>query len=487
MQMKFYATAIPYSSTQNELKQLNMKTKFALQFIFRKRHLPWLTIASFFFQSCQKTESLKPTDKMAGSAYANNPAVTGKPNIIIILGDDIGYDALRVNGNQTFQTPNIDHMAQTGMRFTQCYGSPLCSPSRVMFVTGKYNFRNYTEWGVLNPNAKTFATLAKSAGYATYVAGKWQLDGGNDAIHSFGFDDYCVWYPINDGPIGSHYKNPNIYENGAFLSKTETEGKYGDDIFTSRVLSFIKKNKANNFFVYFPITLCHFPYNPTPDDPQFAGWKTTNPSDPAYFPSMIKYMDKKVGQIIDSLQAWNLYNNTIVMFVGDNGTPHDIFYIYNGKLTEGDKSNSTSGGTHVPLIVTWPNRIAGGQVNNNLVDFTDFLPTVGEAAQISIPSTYGVVDGKSFYKQLTGASSTPRSWIFCHYRPNENHSTKDLLKRWMQNTTYKLYDSVGTPINYRFYNIVKDPLELTPIKSGNMTNSEKQLYTQFLNTMNTLP
>lgn len=437
-----------------------------------------LVCASIYFFSCQKTNFNEVT---AASHNSSLFALAKKPNIILILGDDIGYDAISSQGNQTFQTPNIDAMAASGMRFTKCHSSPLCSPSRMMVVSGKYNFRNYSEWGVINPDEKTFATLLRDAGYATYVAGKWQFDGGDASIHGTGFNNYCVWNPFKDNPPGSHYKNPKIYEQSDYVSSSKTDGKYGDDIFTDSVLNFIQKNKSNNFFVFFPITLCHSPYCPTPDDPEFKNWNSKgNPSDTSFFPSMIKYMDKKIGQIIDSLKRWNLYNNTILMFTGDNGTPHHIYYYYNGIRTEGSKSNSTEGGTHVPLIVSWPNYIASGQTNNNLVDFTDFLPTFADAAGISIPGNYGVVDGHSFYEQLTGQSYVPRDWIFCHYQPNTNKGN-DKLKRWIQDTTYKLYDSTG-----KFYNILSDPLEQNPIKRSEMTDEEKQRRSYFQSVMDTL-
>jgi len=455
---------------KNKINSLNFSTSVCYSFVF------YLFV---FCTACKK--DINEIKFQNESSDINKATLSGRPNIIIILGDDIGYDAITSQGNQSFQTPNLDAMAASGMRFTQCHGSPLCSPSRVMFVTGKYNFRNYKEWGVLDPREKTFGNLMKKAGYSTYVAGKWQLNGGDASIRGFGFDNYCVWNPSKDDRPGSHYKNPLIYTHGAFLPMSATANQYGDDIFTDSVLSFIQKNKSNNFFVWFPITLCHYPYCPTPDDREFKSWDSKgNPSDTKYFPSMIKYMDKKIGQIIDSLKIWNLYNNTILMFVGDNGTPHHIFYYYNGVLTEGAKSNSTEGGTHVTMIATWPNKITAPQVNRNLIDFTDFLPTLADAAGIAIPSNYGTIDGHSFYGQLAGTSYTPRDWIFCHYQPFTNNGN-DKLKRWTQDTTYKLYDSTG-----KFYNIVSDPLEKNPITHSQMTAKEKSIAKEFQSIMDSL-
>lgn len=439
-----------------------------------------IVVSALFYQSCRKTEALHPLENNDPASSMAQAAVNGKPNIILILADDIGYGVPTCNGGQTFTTPNIDKMATNGMRFTNCYSAPLCSPSRFMFVTGKYNFRNYTDWGVMDPNEKTFANILQDAGYATYVAGKWQFDGGDIAIKNHGFDDYCVWNPYKN-ENGSHYKNPKIYENDAYLPESETNNRYGDDIFTERILSFVKNNRDNNFFVYFPIGLCHYPYSPTPDDPEFATWdpKTSTP-DTKYFPSMVKYMDKKIGQLTDSLKAWSLYKNTIIMFVGDNGTPHDIWFTQDGVYQEGGKSNSSQSGTHVPLIVTWPNGITPGQVNNNLVDFTDFLPTAVDAAGTTIPVNYGVADGVSFFSQLKGLPSLPRNWVFCHYAPNTNNGN-DKVKRWINDKTYKLYDSTG-----KFYNIMLDPEEKSPIKKSAMTTAEKNMKKEFQQIMNSL-
>ncbi|HXL57998.1 MAG TPA: sulfatase-like hydrolase/transferase, partial [Chitinophagaceae bacterium] len=240
-----------------------MKRKLCLRPTLKTAILLFLfPCTALFFASCQKADELQPVNDIAGS-NASSLVATSKPNIVIILADDIGYDAIGRNGNQTFETPNIDLMGQKGMNFTQCYGSPLCSPSRTAFISGKYNFRNYTEWGVFDITGKTFANIAKDAGYATFVAGKWQFDGGDASIHSMGFDEYSLWDAIKEGPPGKHYKDPKIYENGVYLSSSRTDGKYGDAIFTNRLLSFINENKGKNFFVFFPITLCHAPYSPT--------------------------------------------------------------------------------------------------------------------------------------------------------------------------------------------------------------------------------
>ena len=431
--------------------------------------------------SCKKVTELSNDAALSAEDISAAAAATGRPNIVLILADDIGYGIPTVNGGETYQTPNIDRLAAAGMRFTQCYGSPLCSPSRTMFMTGKYNFRNYNEWGVLGLDQQMMSNVLQDAGYKTYVAGKWAFDGGDVSIKGHGFDDYSVWSAFL-GDNGSHYKTPRIYENNGYLPDNVVNGKYGDDIFTDRVLSFIRDNKKNNFFVYFPITLCHSPYSPTPDDPQYASWDPKSPSDSTYFPSMVKYMDKKIGMLADSLRAWKLFNNTIFMFAGDNGTPHGIWFTQDGVYQEGSKSATNTYGTHVPLIVTWPaGGLRGGQVNNNLIDFTDFTATVFEAAGVTAPADYGTVDGVSFLNQLRGLPNTPRDWVFCHYKPDTDAQNGNVVRRWINNTQYKLYDSTG-----RFYNIVLDPEEKKPIKKSRMTPEERALQTEFQSIMDSL-
>src|SRR5919198_1304897 len=164
----------------------------------------YVTVVIIFFcslaiYSCSKKDSFRP---VAVNDLTSNANTSSSPNIVFILLDDVGFEVPGCYGGLSYETPNIDRMAQEGMRFTQCYGSPVCSPSRFMLMTGKYNFRNYTVWGKMNPDEKTIATLLKKAGYATYVAGKWQFDGGDASIHSLGFDDYSIWNPFADVQAG---------------------------------------------------------------------------------------------------------------------------------------------------------------------------------------------------------------------------------------------------------------------------------------------
>lgn len=424
-----------------------------------------LFLLSLVFCCCTKPGSLQPGNKIEAS---NAISLSDQPNILFILGDDIGYEIPTCNGGRSYETPAIDRMATEGMRFTQCFSAPLCSASRFELLTGKYNFRNYVYPAMMDPNEKTFATLLRDAGYKTYVAGKWQFDGGDTSIHSLGFNDYMVWDPFTStAPSGSRYKNPILYKDSNYISRELTDGKYGDDLLTADVLDFIKTNSQEKFFVYYPICLSHSPFSPTPDDPEFATWTRGSTSDRTFFPSMVKYMDKKIGEIIDSLKLWGLDNNTIIIFAGDNGTPTEMVSRFKNGRIQGGKGKSTIYGTHVPLLVTWPGHIAAKSVNNNMVDFTDLLPTFADAASQIVPADYGTIDGVSFYDQLTGAPAKSRDWVFCSFKPN-GEDNQFINKRWANTKKYKLYDS-----SYNFYNIVTDSLELNPLTT--LTPMEKKI------------
>ncbi len=396
----------------------------------------------------------------------NNISVAQQPNIIFILGDDIGYQTLNVNGGKTFSTPNLDSLAHNGINFTQCHGTPSCSPSRIMLLTGKQNFRNYSEWGSLDTSQKTIANYLQDAGYKTACFGKWQLDGGETSVKKFGFDDYCIFCPFQGKP--PRYKNPEIYANGEILPDSITSGKYGPDIFFDSLSSFMEKNSSDPFFIYYSMVLAHDPFQPTPDDSDYATWGSTTESDTSYYSSMISYMDKKVGQVVQKVNDLGIANNTIIIFLGDNGTPRNISqYVDDDSLIVGGKGTPKESGTHVPLIVYWPGTINPNQINNDLIGFTDFMPTLSSIANIQLPVSDS--DGISFAPQIMGDTGTTRKWLFYHYDPRPGTS---LLRRWAQTDTYKLYDTSSTSDIRLFYNISKDPDEDNPIPDDSLTAEE---------------
>ena len=435
----------------------------------------------FFISACQKDFTL---DSVAsGNQDTSVTESANKPNILFIVGDDIGYEIPTINRGQSYSTPNIDKLARDGMSFTQCRSAPECSPSRFMLLTGKYNFRNYTVWGQMNHNQRTIGNMLKDAGYATCYAGKWQLDGGNQSIHTFGFDHYSVWLPFRVCPEdaeGSRYKSAKIYRDGGYLPQNMTNGKYSEDEFTQYVMDFMESNKSKPFFAYYDMILSHKAFSPTPDDPEYAGWNP-NPanSDSKYFPSMVKYMDKKIGMLINKLESLGIANNTVIIYIGDNGTQKEITSVFNGKRITGGKGKTKEYGIHVPLICKWPGRIRTGAINNDLIDFTDFLPTLAGISNIPVPGNYGILDGTSFYPRLTGGAGNPRSSVFCHFRPN-NCSENDKLFRYAQDNIYKLYETG------EFYDFTKDPNERKPLVTSLLTPKQKQTRQKLQNVINAM-
>ena len=411
-----------------------------------------------------------------------------KPNIIFILGDDIGYEIPTYTGGQSYSTPTLDMLAANGTQFSKCQAIPLCSPSRFMLLTGKYNFRNYTAWGKMNATEKTIATLLRDNGYATCVSGKWQLGGGNDAIHSLGFENYLVSNPdsnLSSEDSKEYYKTPEVYENGSFWSEDQVKGKYGPDIFRDYIFNFIDcyKNKKP-FFIYWSFNLCHRPWSPTPDDANFAVWQPgpNRNEDSIYFPSMIKYMDKQIGQLITKLNAENPINKTIIFFTGDNGTDY-MTSKWNGESITGKKGLTIEYGTHVPMIAYSPGFVKLGVTDTSLIDFTDFFPTICNLVSIVIPQSYETIDGVDFAPRLTGNTGKPRSWIFCHY--NAHPEDGSLPVRWMQNYSYKKYDT-SFMNKGNFFDLRDDPLEKKIIYPLKMDSMEKKINSEFLINMSTL-
>jgi arylsulfatase A len=388
----------------------------------------WLNLflpSTLFLTSCTKNKY-----DVLSVAHPDNISPP-KPNIILVLMDDFGYELPGFTGGQSYPTPNLDLLSQVGRRYVSCHSSPLCSPSRVELMTGLYNFRNYTKWGYLDTSNTTIANILKKAGYATCVAGKWQFDGGDVSIRKFGFDKYSVWNAFSsteaEADAGSHYKNPVVYQNGAFLADSLTQGKYGEDIFRKYAFDFIDSSKGKPFFLYWAPNLCHVPCTPTPDDPEFAAWVAGNNT--KYFPSMVKYMDKEIGMLkakIDTIP------NTIVIIMGDNGTYGKITSMWNGKSIVGGKNKTDETGTRTPMILYSTNGGFTG-IDSTLIDFSDFFPTLATMAEVD-PLSYKT-DGYDFL-------SKKRTSIFQHFQYKGEEDPSLRYMRWAQNHSYKLYDTV---------------------------------------------
>lgn len=449
-----------------------MRPKFAFTYTIA---ISIIAIGATILFSCTKINlTPKPATPVV---VATPPNLQGKPNIILILADDIGYEVPTYTGGQSYSTPNLDKMAASGLQFTHCFSMPLSSPSRFMMTTGKYNFRNYTKWGSMNPSEVTIANLMHNAGYATCVSGKWQFDGGDASIKAFGYDKYCVWDTYKSGDeeeadSGTSYKDPLIYENGANLPASQVAGQYGVDICNRYVLDFIDSNKAKPFFIYYPIPIAHAPFSPTPDDEKYADWVSSRgKSDTLYYRSMVQYMDKLIDSVIEKVRADGLENNTVILFASDNGTPAQIISKYNNQLLAGGMGNTTIYGMHVPMIAYCPGSITPG-VCNSFIDFTDFLPTIVGLANSTVPATF-VTDGISFRNQLFKSSFAGRTYLYSYFFPHPEYPSS-LEREFVQDTLFKYYDQ-----GLGLFNIALDPFEMHKINTTPLTNDEEKHVTEF--------
>ncbi|MGE9270856.1 MAG: sulfatase-like hydrolase/transferase, partial [Verrucomicrobiales bacterium] len=187
-------------------------------------------------------------------------AAESRPNVILILADDLGYEALGVNGAEQIQTPNLDRLAGEGVRFTNCFANPICTPSRVKLMTGQYNVRNYTKFGELDRRQTTFARLAQEAGYATCIAGKWQLGIEKDSPQHFGFEESLLWNhtrrnqkKVKGKRVDTRFVNPQLELNGEPVDYDN--GEYAPQLCADFVSDFIEAHKDQPFLVYYPMIL----------------------------------------------------------------------------------------------------------------------------------------------------------------------------------------------------------------------------------------
>jgi arylsulfatase A len=352
-----------------------------------------------------------------------------RPNVLVIFADDIGYEALNSYGGQDFETPNLNRMAQQGLRFSRAYTSPVCTPSRVSFHTGLYTTRhghvtvlpvhNGTEKIVDFQKMPTFAQQLRANGYQTSVTGKWQLatiKKHPEHIRNAGFDSWCVWQIWNNGQKTERHWNAYINHDGTI--RNDIADRFGPDVMVDYVIEKMRAAKAADkpFFILHNEMLPHWPVVETPDDRKLKR--------PASLPNFIHYMDKLTGRLLEEIETLGIRENTYVVFMGDNGTwEPDFINPKFGQANEkehtrhttagpvnGGKFSLTDGGSHVPLLFWGPRSIAAGKVCDDLVDVVDLFPTICEITNTPIAPKI-THDGRSIAPQLHGKPGIPREWV----------------------------------------------------------------------------
>jgi len=358
---------------------------------------------------------------------------TKKPNIIFILADDLGIGNISCYGSDQFKTPNIDKLASTGMRFTHGYTAPLCGPSRALILTGRQPFRtgttNQDRVGKLEPSKEIcLPSVLKTAGYTSLMVGKWSQFPLQPS--DFGFDQY-MRFQASGKYWNTQPANKSYTKNGEIVPLLD--GEYLPDLMHNQVVDFISKNKNKPFFAYYSMSHIHGEILPTPD---------SKPDSKDLYTDNINYMDKLVGKLVKALDSLKMRQNTIIVFVGDNGTAAEgaSRATVQGKKLSGKKGDMLECGSLVPWIVNWKGGGQSGKVINDLVDATDWMPTFAALTGAKLPENV-ILDGKSFAPQLKGEKGTPREWIFMELG-NQWYVREE---KWKLNRANELFDMRNAP------------------------------------------
>ncbi len=439
----------------------------------------------------------------------STPQEERKPNIIFILSDDLNWGDLGCYGQQKISTPNIDRIAQEGMKFTQAYcGNSVCAPSRSALMQGLHPgharvrgnaYRSYRE--SLQPDDYTVAMMLKEAGYKTGLFGKWGL-----ALHdqpgipnNMGFDKFYgylnqrqahtyypeflyhnqerVYYPENS----EHY----IHENYSKASAYDADGKVlpngiaepakatnSFDVYTDQSLNFVKQNKDHPFFLYLAYTMPHGPlivpdlgeYNAKDWPMQYKEWA-----------GMVTYMDRKVGDLLHLLEELDIDDETIIFFASDNGDSSDAYqsrytkvneaesissFFASSSPTRGKKGDSYDGAFHVPAMARWPGHITPNSTSDQIWAFWDFLPMAADVAGVEPPTD---VDGISILPTLLG-NGDQKQHDYLYWEFNQNQAVRD--GKWFAHR--------ANGGDMELYNLIADPEQSIDL-SGQFPDITKEM------------
>ncbi|MCL3781137.1 DUF4976 domain-containing protein [Prolixibacteraceae bacterium JC049] len=389
------------------------------------------------------------------SAEATAKKKSKQPNIIYILADDLGYGDLSCYGQKRFQTPNIDRLANEGIKFTQHYaGCTVCAPSRATIMTGLHTghapVRGNREWKPegqypIKDQVYTVAELLKEAGYATGAFGKWGLGypGSEGDPNKQGFDEF---YGFNCQRLGHNYYPYHLWHNQEKVMLKGNEGRntneYAPELIHDAAMQFMEDNKDKPFFMYYPSIIPHAElvaperymkkyrgkllpekkYKGTDSGPHYKlGGYASQEEGHAAFAAMISILDEQVGDIIAKLKELGIAENTVVIFTSDNG-PHleggadPRYFDSNGKY-RGFKRDLYEGGVRVPMLAWWPGKIKGGTTSEHISAFWDVMPTFAQLAGEKAPKN---IDGISFVPTLTNKGKQKKHdhlyWEFHSHR-----------------------------------------------------------------------
>lgn len=371
----------------------------------------------------------------SGIAAQKNKLGNTRPNIIFILADDLGIGDVSAYGSDQNKTPFIDKLAAEGIRFTHAYTAPLCGPSRARILTGRYAFRtgavNQDRVGQIKPAAETITpSILKKAGYASALIGKWSQFGETPA--AFGFDEYLTFR--GSGVYWSTEKKgaETYFVNGKELPLPADV--YMPDLMHKEVTKYISAHQKTPFFLHYSMVHVHANIQRTPNSKTGSDLYADNTA----------YMDKLVGDLVHVLDSLRMRENTVIIFMGDNGTASKYAErsSIGGKQLSGKKGTMLECGSLVPATISWPGKIKPGRISNQLIDACDFLPTLAELTGAPMP-TDRVIDGKSFLPLLFNESASHRDWIFMEL--GNQWYVRDA--NWKLTREEKLFDMRNAPFD----------------------------------------
>jgi arylsulfatase len=393
-----------------------------------------------------------------------------KPNVIFIITDDQGYGDLSCHGNPILKTPNLDRLHARSVRFTDFHVSPTCAPTRSALMTGRHEFRNgvthtINERERLTPRAFTLAQLLKLAGYTTAIFGKWHL--GDEAAYQpnrRGFDEVFIH---GAGGIGQTYKgscgdapnnkyfNPAILHNGKFEKTTG----YCTDVFFDQALKWIdaRRKEKSPFFAYIATNAPHAPLDcPKEYEEKYAGKVKASV---AKFFGMIANIDDNVGKLLARLRDWGMADDTVVIFMTDNGGTEGVS-VYNAGM-RGMKVTPYQGGTRVPFFFSWPARVKGGIDVDRLAAHIDVFPTFAELAGVKVPAEIKL-DGRSLVPLLEDPRAAwPDRNLFTHVgRWAKGEAAQSQYAQCAVRTSrFRLVNATKKGENWELFDIQNDPGE----------------------------
>lgn len=337
-------------------------------------------------------------------SLAPSPAAGRKPNILVIVGDDMGYNDVGFHHCPDIPTPNLDALAASGVRFTQGYVSgPYCSPTRAGLMTGRYQERFGHEFNSGGPGGglplteRTLADRLKAAGYATGAVGKWHL-GSEPAMHpqQRGFDEFF-------GFLGGAH---SYFDAGSILRGTEEvkELDYTTDAFGREAVSFIERHKAQSWFLYLAFNAVHTPMHATDD--RLAKFPAIADQRRRTYDAMMLAMDEAIGAVRKKVAEAGLENDTLVTFISDNGGPTMNGVTVNGSRNDplrGSKRTTLEGGVRVPFVVSWPGHVQPGVFERPAIQL-DLHVTALAAAGVDVKPEWKL-DGVDLLPFLSGATT----------------------------------------------------------------------------------